>query len=1035
MTNELVFSKCEHLRQPMSKAKKNHSFHTNSTIDRESELLHILEIHYNQHMTAHTFYRTAVMRKHECLPTLYFCVSGFLTNVTKSFESVKKIEESHALQKKKIPNHILSLKLKLMILIARINIIISIMDTNYESVTTESFNDIMEEMKKHTLALNIKNNPPLQEEIHFAITKITDYGQQKKLKNYDTTEWAKCGVQYVLQYSDGIPKFMAFRDMNTRAPSPTNLAICTETFEIINRKYNPLIGSTIFTLKDKVSYLMALTWMYELAIKNNTFLKNTQLSNYNTDNKIPVVPQNHPLHKYLNILKEYKRTYLHKINAVIESISIEELIEDITTLHEYHRFLNDFYIFFQNQMKDLISINTYLSESEEAFKYTVETRKWFVEFHIFNVSLDNLVKDTIHNVEIFKDQVNHTSYINEIYTSETKLTNFITLHAAYQSKNAIINSTSTKKADENIDTLLAPKKTNNRNKKNKNQTPPSAPNTKSKTPKNNRSTNNSPQVKNTKNQLNTEKTISTKEPNVLQKKAETALTEKSYSEALHFFKLYYFESSNTHEKLDALYGSIFSFEKIVQQSLKKINKIYGFSIECIEQSDQIISEAKENIKNIEKQFKTYNTLTQSLEKDVTDSKYKDICLVKEILEKEFTKITKKMNALEEIRERNIKERERKQILAQKEQELKLFKPKKTQISPARIDMLQFPTLSETVEPSVSNTNSTNLPNNSHMVEVENTNVNFYKPKYKQIDLPTELKKTFEFLQKVKGQHYLVGSKLLYLLLTTQSKVAIHPSDMDFLSLHSISDDWIRNGDFRQTTKERHLFKLNKWSNHKPELPVEVWLEDTTHDLVESLLTRDFTISALACDKKGKITDPTGLGLDDFEQELLRTIGDANERIKKSPCIILRALKFSMLGFTLDEELRDAIHNWQPDNKTDFAQLHEYVEKSLFSPYQDKYIEQLKSYCLFNKLFKIADNAETEEAKAILMAKLKTTSLKYNYRNQNYFFVNAQLSAQLSDLEIKQKELEEELQRYDVQLISNEQEVTPIANTLHQNAGK
>ncbi|WP_171038086.1 CCA tRNA nucleotidyltransferase [Aquibacillus sediminis] len=68
---------------------------------------------------------------------------------------------------------------------------------------------------------------------------------------------------------------------------------------------------------------------------------------------------------------------------------------------------------------------------------------------------------------------------------------------------------------------------------------------------------------------------------------------------------------------------------------------------------------------------------------------------------------------------------------------------------------------------------------------------------------------------------------------------------------------------------------------------------------EDLARRDFTINAIAMDKAGDLVDPFS-GQRDLNQQMIRTVGDPEQRFSEDPLRMLRALRFSsQLGFTLE----------------------------------------------------------------------------------------------------------------------------------------
>ncbi len=79
------------------------------------------------------------------------------------------------------------------------------------------------------------------------------------------------------------------------------------------------------------------------------------------------------------------------------------------------------------------------------------------------------------------------------------------------------------------------------------------------------------------------------------------------------------------------------------------------------------------------------------------------------------------------------------------------------------------------------------------------------------------------------------------------------------------------------------------------------------NLEEDLSRRDFTINALAYNRKTGIVDMFG-GLKDIEKRTIRSIGQAEERFKEDALRIIRALRFaSVLDFEIEKDTSLAIH--------------------------------------------------------------------------------------------------------------------------------
>ena len=95
-------------------------------------------------------------------------------------------------------------------------------------------------------------------------------------------------------------------------------------------------------------------------------------------------------------------------------------------------------------------------------------------------------------------------------------------------------------------------------------------------------------------------------------------------------------------------------------------------------------------------------------------------------------------------------------------------------------------------------------------------------------------------------------------------------------------------------------ELNYKNNRKP---VEIVYIDNLRD---DLLRRDFTINSICLDKDNNVIDLLD-GKKDLKKKVIRTIGDANERLKEDALRILRAIRFAtVLRFKLDNDLKNAI---------------------------------------------------------------------------------------------------------------------------------
>ena len=86
----------------------------------------------------------------------------------------------------------------------------------------------------------------------------------------------------------------------------------------------------------------------------------------------------------------------------------------------------------------------------------------------------------------------------------------------------------------------------------------------------------------------------------------------------------------------------------------------------------------------------------------------------------------------------------------------------------------------------------------------------------------------------------------------------------------------------------------------------------TDSIEEDAMRRDFTVNALFETSKGEIIDPTGLGVADCKNKVLRFVGDPQERILEDPLRVFRFVRFlASKGFTSAHLAHDAM-KWKSD---------------------------------------------------------------------------------------------------------------------------
>lgn len=81
----------------------------------------------------------------------------------------------------------------------------------------------------------------------------------------------------------------------------------------------------------------------------------------------------------------------------------------------------------------------------------------------------------------------------------------------------------------------------------------------------------------------------------------------------------------------------------------------------------------------------------------------------------------------------------------------------------------------------------------------------------------------------------------------------------------------------------------------------------TLSLEEDLRRRDFTVNAMAVDRRGRLRDPFGGGAD-LQRRLLRCVGEPERRLDEDALRILRGMRFAaVLGFDLEDDTAQGLH--------------------------------------------------------------------------------------------------------------------------------
>ena len=131
---------------------------------------------------------------------------------------------------------------------------------------------------------------------------------------------------------------------------------------------------------------------------------------------------------------------------------------------------------------------------------------------------------------------------------------------------------------------------------------------------------------------------------------------------------------------------------------------------------------------------------------------------------------------------------------------------------------------------------------------------------------------------------------------------INPKGLDFGTVTVYKEGF--SEEYEITTFRKDVFEESLDHRHPSHI-------EYVNDVVYDLSRRDFTINAMAYDPLNNLlVDPFG-GKKDLEKELIRAVGNPEERFQEDALRILRALRFSIkFGFDLDEKTFECMNKWK-----------------------------------------------------------------------------------------------------------------------------
>ena len=178
----------------------------------------------------------------------------------------------------------------------------------------------------------------------------------------------------------------------------------------------------------------------------------------------------------------------------------------------------------------------------------------------------------------------------------------------------------------------------------------------------------------------------------------------------------------------------------------------------------------------------------------------------------------------------------------------------------------------------------------------------------------------------------------------------------------------------------------------------------TDKLEIDLKRRDFTMNTLAMDKDGNVIDLLN-STRDIKIKLIKTVGNADFKLKEDSLRILRAIRFATtLGFNLSDDLKNAIGNNRKLLKDlSFYRKKQELNKIFSSPNVIEGIKLLKKFKLDYYLDINLDNQIVRTNDPIGIWAQINPSLDYQFTNNELSYLKA-IRRILEDKKIDNEEL-------------------------------
>lgn len=151
------------------------------------------------------------------------------------------------------------------------------------------------------------------------------------------------------------------------------------------------------------------------------------------------------------------------------------------------------------------------------------------------------------------------------------------------------------------------------------------------------------------------------------------------------------------------------------------------------------------------------------------------------------------------------------------------------------------------------------------------------------------------------------------------------------------------------------------------------------NLTDDLARRDFTINAMAYNKKTGLVDEFD-GISDLSHGIIRCVGNAQERFTEDALRMMRAIRFSaQLGFDIESSTYSAIERMSPSiSKVSMERIHDELGKTLLSDNPD-YVKKLCDTGITKHVLPVLDSILTDRKCSSTLGLLKRSQKDIIFR--------------------------------------------------------